>query len=171
MKKHIVLKNQDADIYCFLNTISKGERKEIVSQILSSALRGRVLTLPMNFVIKSFDGERHVKIDIPDNLVAKCEERLGFTRGKFSVCLKNEIRRCINKNLVIPKVVRIPKSKVREKLNDTLEVINEKGKSLADHPDKNKIMLKIYLKSLDALAQDFRNYKNKENKKCRIQAI
>ena len=73
MKKHIVLKNQDADIYCFLNAIPKGERKEIVSRILSSALRGRVLTLPMNFVIKSFDGERHVKIDIPDNLVAKCE--------------------------------------------------------------------------------------------------
>lgn len=159
MKKHIVLKNRDADIYCFLNTISKGERKKIVSRILSSALRGRVLTVPMNFVIKSFDGERHVKIDIPDNLVAKCEERLGFTKGKFSACIKNEIRRCINKNFVTPKIIRIPKSKVREKLNDTLEFINEKEKSLAHHPDKNKIMLKIYLRSLDALAQDFRNYK------------
>ena len=159
MKKHIVLKNQDADIYCFLNTIPKGERKEIVSRILSSALRGRVLTLPMDFVIKSFDGERHIKSDISDNLVAKCEERLGFTKGKFSVCIKNEIRRCINKNLVIPKIIRIPKSKVRAKLNHTLEFINEKEKSLADHPDKNKIMLKVYLRSLDALAQDFRNYK------------
>ena len=159
MKKHIVLKNQDADIYCFLNTIPKGEREKIVSQILASALRGRVLTTPMDFAIKSFDGERHVKIDISDNLVAKCEERLGFTQGKFSVCIKNEIRRCINKNLVIPKIIRIPKSKVREKLNDTLEFINEKEKSLADHPDKKKIMLKIYLRSLDALAQDFRNYK------------
>lgn len=156
MKKHIVLKNQDADIYCFLNTIPKGERKEVVSQILSNALRGRVLTIPMNFVIKSFDGERHIKIDIPDNLAAKCEERLGFTRGKFSACLKNAIRRCINKNLVIPKIIRIPKSKVSEKLNDTLEFINEKEKSLAEHPDKNKIMLKIYLRLLDALAQDFR---------------
>lgn len=91
MKKHIVLKNQDSDIYCFLNTIPKGERKDVVSQILNNALRGRVLTIPMNFVIKSFDGERHIKIDIPDNLVAKCEERLGFMRGKFSVCIKNEI--------------------------------------------------------------------------------
>ena len=157
MKKHIVLKNQDADIYCFLNTIPKGERKEVVSQILASALRGRVLAIPMNFVINSFDGERHVKIDIHDNLVAKCEERLGFTKGKFSACLKNEIRRCINKNLVIPKIIRTPKSKVREKLNDTLEFINEKEKSLAEHPDKNKIMLKIYLRSLDTLAQNFRN--------------
>lgn len=126
MKKHIVLKNQDADIYCFLNTIPKGEREKIVSRILSSALRGRLLTIPMDFAIKSFDGERHVKIDIPNNLVAKCEERLGFNKGRFSLCLKKEIRRCVNKNLVIPKVVRIPKSKVREKLNDTLEVINEK---------------------------------------------
>lgn len=159
MKKHIVLKNQDADIYCFLNTIPKGERKEIVSRILSSALRGRVLTLPMDFVIKSFEGEHHMKIDISDKLMAKCEERLGFTRGKFSVCIKNEIRRCINKNLVIPKVVRIPKSEIRAKLNHTLEFINEKEKSLADHPDKNKIMLKIYLRSLDALTQDFKNYK------------
>ena len=159
MKKHIVLKNQDADIYCFLNTIPKGERKEIVSRILSSALRGRALTLPMDFVIISIEGEHHVKIDISDKLMAKCEERLGFTRGKFSVCIKNEIRRCINKNLVMPKVVRIPKSEIRAKLNHTLEFINEKEKSLADHPDKNKIMLKIYLKSLDALAQDFRNYK------------
>ena len=41
----------------------------------------------------------------------------------------------------------------------TFEFINEKEKSLADHPDKNKIMLKVYLRSLDALAQDFRNYK------------
>lgn len=130
-----------------------------MSQILSSALRGRVLTIPMDFSIKSFDGERHVKIDVFDNLVAKCEERLGFTRGKFSICLKNEIRRCINKNLVIPKIIRIPKSKVREKLNDTLKLINEKEKSLAEHPDKNKIMLKIYLGTLDTLAQDFRNYK------------
>ena len=159
MKKHIVLKNQDADIYCFLNTIPKGERKEIVSRILSSALRGRALTLPMDFVIKSIEGEHHVKIDISDKLMAKCEERLGFTRGNFSVCIKNEIRRCINKNLVIPKVVRIPKSNVREKINDTLEFINEKEKSLAEHPEKNKIMIKIILKSLDALAQDFRNYK------------
>ena len=159
MKKHIVLKNQDADIQCFLNTIPKGERKEIVSRILSSALRGRALTLPMDFVIKSIEGEHHVKIDISDKLMAKCEERLGFTRGKFSVCIKNEIRRCINKNLVIPKVVRIPKSNVREKINDTLEFINEKEKSLAEHPEKNKIMIKIILKSLDALAQDFRNYK------------
>ena len=159
MKKHIVLKNQDADIYCFLNTIPKGERKEIVSRILSSALRGRVLTLPMDFVIKSIEGERHVKIDIPDKLMAKCEERLGFSKGRFSLCLKNEIRRCINKNLVIPKIIRIPKSKVRAKLNDTLEFINEKEKSLADHPDKNKIMLKVYLRSLDVLAEDFRNYK------------
>ena len=157
MKKHIVLKNQDADIYCFLNTIPKGQREKIVSQILASALRGRVLTIPMNFVIKSFDGERHVKIDIPDNLVAKCEERLGFTRGKFSVCIKNEIRRCINKNLVIPKIIRIPKSKVREKIKDMLDSINEKEKSLAEHPEKNKIMIKIILKSLDALAQDVRN--------------
>lgn len=157
MKKHSVLKNQDADIYCFLNAIPKGEREKIVSQILSSALRGRVLTIPMDFVIKSFDGERHVKIDIPDNLVAKCEERLGFTKGKFSVCIKNEIRRCINKNLVIPKIIRIPKSKVREKIKDTLDSINEKEKSLAEHPEKNKIMIKIILKSLDALAQDVRN--------------
>lgn len=159
MKKHIVLKNQDADIYCFLNTIPKGEREKIVSQILASALRGRVLTVPMDFVIKSIEGERHVKIDIPDKLMAKCEERLGFTQGKFSVCIKNEIRRCINKNLVIPKIIRIPKSKVRAKLNHVLEFINEKEKSLAEHPNKNKIMLKIYLRSLDALAQDFRNYK------------
>ena len=157
MKKHIVLKNQDADIYCFLNTIPKGERKEIVSRILSSALRGRVLTLPMDFVIKSFDGERHVKIDIPYKLMAKCEERLGFSKGRFSLCLKNEIRRCINKNLVIPKIIRIPKSKVREKLNHTLEFINEKEKTLAEHPEQNKIMIKIILKSLDALAQDFKN--------------
>ena len=77
MKKHIVLKNQEADIYFFLNTISNGERKEIVSRILSSAFRGRILTLPMDFVIKSFEGERHVKIDIPDKLMAKFEERLG----------------------------------------------------------------------------------------------
>ena len=158
MKKHIVLKNQDADIYCFLNTIPKGERKEVVSRILSSALRGRVLTLPMDFVIKSFEGERHVKIDIPDKLLAKCEERLGFTIGKFSVCLKKEIRRCINKNLSIPKIVRIPKSKAREKIKDMLDYIDEKEESLAEHPEKNKIMIKIILKSLDALAQDVRNY-------------
>lgn len=157
MKKHIVLKKQDADIYCFLNTIPKGERKEVVSQVLSSAFRGRVLSVPMNFVIESFEGERHVKIDIPDNLVAKCEERLGFKKGKFSVCLKNEIRKCINKNLVIPKVVRIPKSKVYEKLNEARKLINEKEKSLAEHPDKNKIMLKVYLRILDAFAEELRN--------------
>ena len=51
MEKHIVLKNQDADIYCFLNTIPKGERKGVVSQILACALRGRVLTVTMDFVI------------------------------------------------------------------------------------------------------------------------
>ena len=158
MKKHIVLKNQDADIYCFLNTIPKGERKEVVSRILSSALRGRVLTIPMDFVIKSFEGERHVKIDIPDKLIAKCEERLGFSKGRFSLCLKKEIRRCINKNLAIPKIVRIPKTKVQEKIKETLDYISEKEESLAEHPEKNKIIIKTILKSLDALAQDVRNY-------------
>lgn len=156
MKKHIVLKKQDADIYCFLNTIPKGERKGVVAKILSSALRGRVLTIPMDFVIKNFEGERHLKIDIPDSIVTKCEERLGFTKGKFSVCLKNEIRKCINKNLVIEKIVRIPKSKVQEKLSKTLMAINEKKESLDRHPDKNKIMLKFYLGKLDVLTREFK---------------
>lgn len=89
MKKHIVLKSQDSDIYCFINTIPIGEREKIVSQILSSALRGRVLNLPMDFVIKKFDGVYHFKINVPDSLMSKCEERLGFTKGKFSVRLKN----------------------------------------------------------------------------------
>ena len=57
----------------------------------------------------------------------------------------------------------IVKNEMQEKTatfqNDTLEFINEKEKSLAEHPNKNKIMLKIYLRSLDAVAQDFRNYK------------
>lgn len=157
MKKHIVLKSQDSDIYCFINTIPIGEREKIVSQILSSALRGRVLNLPMDFVIKKFDGVYHFKINVPDSLMSKCEERLGFTKGKFSVCLKNELRKCINKNLVIKKAARIPKTIVREKLEEAVASINEKENSLADHPDKNKIMLKVYLRTLDVLAGEFRN--------------
>lgn len=157
MKKHIVIKSQDSDIYCFLNTIPIGERERIVSRILSSALRGRVLNLPMDFTIKKFDGVYHFKIKVPDNLVSKCEERLGFTKGKFSACLKNELRKCINKNLIIKNAARISKSIVRKKLEDAVASINEKEKSLAEHPDKNKIMLKVYLRTLDTLTEEFRN--------------
>ena len=89
--------------------------------------------------------------------MSKCEERLGFTKGKFSACLKNELRKCINKNLIIKNAARISKSIVRKKLEDAVASINEKEKSLAEHPDKNKIMLKVYLRTLDTLTEEFRN--------------
>ena len=47
--------------------------------------------------------EMHTKIELDDELVKECKEVLGFEKGRFTACVKQEIRRYINKNLVIPK--------------------------------------------------------------------
>lgn len=103
MKFHLVLTKKDTDIIAFKNSVSPKTFGELVTKILKRAVRGRVAEIPMSFEINDKVCEMHTKIELDDELVKECQEVLGFEKGRFTACVKQEIRRCINKNLVIPK--------------------------------------------------------------------
>ena len=99
MKFHLVLTKNDADIIAFKNSLSYKEFNESVIKILNKAVRGKVADIPMNFEISDNVSEAHTKIELNDELVKVCQETLGFNKGRFTACVKQEIRRCIKKNI------------------------------------------------------------------------
>lgn len=141
MKKHIVLKNQDADIYCFLNTISNGERKEIVSRILSSALRGRVLTLPMDFIIKAEDADlRGWMVALPHRTLNKTVNEILMKESKGEIAAIPFEFSSIESNKPLSCVIRIADEKVARFVSDLPKgaVMESVKKIIRKHICKNR---------------------------------
>ncbi len=100
MQFHIVLTEQDADIICFKRSLPKGKFNETVIKIMRATVRNKIAVMPMNFKIDRSVTKLNTKIDLPEDLIHKCYEKLGFKKGSFTTGVKAEIRRCIRKNLV-----------------------------------------------------------------------
>ena len=155
MKFHLVLTKNDADIIAFKNSLSYKEFNESVIKILNKAVRGKVADIPMNFEIDSNVSEMHTKIELDDELVKECKEVLGFEKGRFTACVKQEIRRCINKNLVIPKKEHIDNSPFKEILDNASLSIKKRKAELVDSPEKFRKMHKSYRSILSNAAHEF----------------
>lgn len=154
MKFHLVLTKNDADIISFKKSLSYNEFNKDVIKILNKAVRGKVADIPMNFEIDGNVSEIHTKIDIDDELVKACQETLGFYKGRFTACVKQEIRRCIKKNISVSDKSGFDTEKIKEVFDVSLEFISNRKAELENHPDKYRKLQKSYKVMLDKTAQN-----------------
>ncbi|MBQ7107369.1 MAG: hypothetical protein IJN93_07660 [Clostridia bacterium] len=157
MKFHLVLTKRDADIIAFKKSLSYKEFNESVIKILNKAVRGKVADIPMNFEIDSNVSEMHTKIELDDELVKVCQETLGFNRGRFTACVKQEIRRCIKKNNSVTGINSLDTEKIKEIFDNSLQFLGNRKSELENHPDKYRKLEKSYKVLLDKTAQNLIN--------------
>ena len=123
MKFHVVLTESDGDIIRFMRALPEGKFNETVIKILRSAVRRKVAELPIE--LDDLPAARKdLHIDLPEDLVRRCENELGFKRGKFTTGVKKEILRCIHKKYQAPPKRCVPVSQVEavfEKANECTE--------------------------------------------------
>ena len=152
MKFHVVLTESDGDIIRFIRALPEGKFNETVIKILRSAVRRKVAELPIELddlpVIP-----RDTHIDLPEDLVRRCESELSFKRGKFTTGVKKEILRCIHKNYKAPPKRYVPVSEVEAVFEKAKEFIAKQKKKTADTPDKDAQMLDAYHYLIDWLVQ------------------
>ena len=152
MQFHIVLTDSDGDIIRFMRALPEGKFNETVIKILRSAVRGKVAELPIELDdLPATPKDLH--IDLPEDLVRKCESELGFKRGKFTTGVKKEILRCIHKNYKAPPKRCVPISEVKVAFEKANEFIANQRKKTADAPDKDALMLDAYHFLMDWLVQ------------------
>ena len=157
MKFHLVLTKNDADIIAFKNSLSYKEFNESVIKILNKAVRGKVADIPMSFEISDNVSEAHTKIELNDELVKACQETLGFNKGRFTACVKQEIRRCIKKNISYSDTNSPKTEKIKEVFDESLAFISNRKVELENHPDKFRKLQKSYKVMLDRTAQNLIN--------------
>lgn len=157
MKFHLVLTKNDADIIAFKNSLSYKEFNESVIKILIKAVRGKVADIPMSFEIDRNAAEMHTKIEIDDELVKSCQETLGFNKGRFTACVKQEIRRCIKKNNLVADTNSLDTKKIKEIFDNSLQFLSNRKSELENHPDKYRKLEKSYKVLLDKTAQNLIN--------------
>ena len=112
MKRNIKFTKKDADIVALKNFLLERKFNETVIKILRAAAKDRVAVVPMEFEIVPFEKHPGTKIDLPEDLVRRCESELGFRRGKFTTDIKAEILRCIRHNYQAPPKRCVPFSQV-----------------------------------------------------------
>lgn|GEM_PF-6043974 len=157
MKFHLVLTKRDADIIAFKKSLSYKEFNESVIKILNKAVRGKVADIPMNFEIESNVAETHTKIEIDDELVKSCQETLGFNKGRFTACIKQEIRRSIKKNNSGNGMNSLDTEKIKEIFENSLQFLSNRKSELENHPDKYRKLEKSYKVLLDKTVQNLIN--------------
>ena len=152
MKFHVVLTESDGDIIRFMRALPEGKINETVIKILRNAVRGKVAELPIELDdLPAAPKDLH--IDLPEDLVRKCESELGFKRGKFTTGVKKEILRCIHKNYKAPPKRCVPVSEVEVAFETAIEFIANQKKKNADAQDKDARMLDAYHFLMDWLVE------------------
>ena len=152
MKFHVVLTESDGDIIRFMRALPEGKFNETVIKILRNAVRGKVAELPIELDdLPAAPKDLH--IDLPEDLVRKCESELGFKRGKFTTGVKKEVLRCIHKNYKAPPKRCVPFFQVEGAFEKAKEFIANQKQKTADAPDKDARMLNAYHFLTDWLVQ------------------
>ena len=101
--------------------------------------------------------EAHTKIELNDELVKACQETLGFNKGRFTACVKQEICRCIKKNISYSDTNSPKTEKIKEVFDESLAFISNRKVELENHPDKFRKLQKSYKVMLDRTAQNLIN--------------
>lgn len=163
MKIHVVLTKKDADIAAFKKSIPQGEWSKHVVQIMTAALRDRVAEIPMSFHIEPMDENLHTKISLPDKLIERYREKLGYEKGNLTTGIKAEIRKCIRKNLKMPSVKRFSSADITSAFDRAFDRVNEKSKALDDVREKYKLVHKEYRLAFNLMLDTFLNSNQKGN--------
>lgn len=143
MKFHVVLTESDGDIIRFMRALPEGKFNETVIKILRNAVRRKVAELPIELDDLPVT-PKDTHIDLPEDLVRRCESELGFRRGKFTTGVKAELLRCIRHNYQAPPKRCIPVSEVEGAFINANKFIANQKKKNADVPDKDARMLNAY---------------------------
>lgn len=152
MKFHVVLTESDGDIIRFMRALPEGKFNETVIKILRSAVRRKVAELPIELDdLPAIPRDTH--IDLPEDLVRRCESELGFRRGKFTTGVKTEILRCIHKNHKAPPKRCVPFFQVEGAFEKAEEFIANQKQKTADTQDNDARMLNAYHFLADWLVQ------------------
>ena len=152
MKFHVVLTESDGDIIRFMRALPEGKINETVIKILRSAVRTKVAELPIELDdLPAIPRDTH--IDLPEDLVRRCESELGFRRGKFTTGVKTEILRCIHKNHKAPPKRCVPFFQVEGAFEKAKEFIANQKQKTADTQDNDARMLNAYHFLVDWLVQ------------------
>lgn len=152
MKFHVVLTESDGDIIRFMRALPEGKFNETVIKILRSAVRRKVAELPIELDdLPAIPRDTH--IDLPEDLVRRCESELGFRQGKFTTGVKTEILRCIHKNYKAPPQRCVPFFQVEGAFEKAKEFIASQKHKTADAPDEDARMLNAYHFLTDWLVQ------------------
>lgn len=159
MKIHLVLTKADADIICLKKSLPRGKFNEFVIKVLRHAAKGSMLSVPMEFEIDGTVSELHTKIDLPEDLVKSCYEKLGFEKNKFTTGVKNEIKKCIIKNRKVPTVERIPLTTIRSIVDENFLRIKNKEQQLEKHPHKNTLLFSSYDQMIQNILSDLKSAK------------
>ena len=152
MKFHVVLTESDGDIIRFMRALPEGKFNETVIKILRSAVRRKVAELPIDLDDLPV-APKDTHIDLPEDLVHKCESELGFRRGKFTTGVKAEMLRCIRHNYQAPPKRCVPVSQVEAVFEKAKEFIANQKQKTVDAPDKDARMLNAYHFLTDWLVQ------------------
>ena len=163
MKCHIVLTKNDAEIICFKKSLANQKFSSVVAEILKSAINGKVAVIPMNFEIDTEVQSAHAKITLPDQLADACRAKLNFSKGNFSSGIKREIKKCIKQNLVVPEHKLISDAKLKEKFESVLSFIENRKEQLNKNPDKNKLTLICYRRSINFLINKLSKERGNKN--------
>ncbi len=151
MQFHIVLTEQDADIICFKRSLPKGKFNETVIKIMRAAVRNKIAVMPMNFKIVRSVTKLNTKIDLPEDLIQKCYEKLGFKKGGFTTGVKAGIRKCIRKNLVV-KRERLSIAETQKLFEAATEMMNKQrggSPSLAPYREAVDFLIHEIQKAMD----------------------
>lgn len=152
MKFHVVLTESDGDIIRFMRALPEGKFNETVIKILRSAVRRKVAELPIELDDLPVT-PKDTHIDLPEDLVRRCESELGFRRGKFTTGVKAEILWCIHKNYKAPPKRCVPFFQVAGAFEKAKEFIANQKQKTVDAPDKDALMLNAYHFLIDWLVQ------------------
>ncbi len=151
MKFHIVLTEKNADIIAFKNFVPRGEFNKCVIMILRRAVTGKPIDKPVYFDIDFLAPKMHTTIDLPDDLVRQCYDKLKFKKGRFTTGVKEEIRKYIVRNRKNPIRRSMEIDRLKKILQITEDAMRDTRERYADHPERNKCVLKEYRNMLDVL--------------------
>ncbi len=151
MQFHIVLTEEDADIICFKRSLPKGKFNETVIKIMRTAVRNKIAVMPMSFKIDRSVTKLNTKIDLPEDLIQKCYEKLGFKKGCFTTGVKAEIKKCIRKNLVV-KRERLSITETQKLFDAATEMMNNRrggSPSLAPYREAVNFLINEIQKAME----------------------
>lgn len=154
---HLILKPEDTDLQAWKASLPRRTLNKTVNEILLAESKGRIASVPFEFL--SIESSKPVScvIRITDENVARFAEALP--KGDKAESIKKIIRKHISKNKELPpKEIGIPAELLATKLEALKELLIEKSNTYAGEHDKNRKLKIVYEKVVAEIFDSILNY-------------